>query len=56
MKELTRGRRVTAERIAEFVAGLDLEPAVQERLAALTPATYTGLAERLVAHLDDGGR
>jgi adenylosuccinate lyase len=56
VKELTRGRRVTAERLAEFVRGLDLEPGAQERLAALTPATYTGLAERLVAHLDDGGR
>ena len=56
VKDLTRGRRVTAARLAEFVRGLDLEPAVQERLAALTPATYTGLAEGLVAHLDDGGR
>jgi adenylosuccinate lyase len=53
VKELTRGRRVTAERLAEFVASLDLEPAVRDRLAALTPATYTGLAERLVRHLDD---
>jgi len=53
VKELTRGRRVTAEHLQAFVRGLDLEPAVQERLAALTPATYTGLAARLVDHLAD---
>jgi adenylosuccinate lyase len=53
VKELTRGRRVTAEQLAAFVRGLGLDPVVQERLATLTPATYTGLAERLVDHLDD---
>ena len=26
---------------------------VEGRLLALTPAAYTGLAEQLVAHLDD---
>jgi adenylosuccinate lyase len=51
VKALTRGKRVTAERMVEFVAGLGLDPAVTERLAALTPATYTGLAERLVDHV-----
>jgi adenylosuccinate lyase len=51
VKDLTRGKRVTAERMAEFVAGLGLDPAAAERLAALTPATYTGLAERLVDHV-----
>ncbi|MCU1474205.1 adenylosuccinate lyase [Amnibacterium sp.] len=53
VKELTRGRRVSAADLAAFVRGLDLEPAVRDRLAALTPATYTGLAERLVDHLGD---
>ena len=51
VKALTRGRRVTAERMAEFVAGLGLDAAATERLAALTPATYTGLAERQVEHI-----
>ncbi len=30
----------------------DLAPADRERLLALTPATYTGLAARLVDELD----
>jgi adenylosuccinate lyase len=51
VKALTRGKRVTAERMAEFVAGLGLDDAATARLAALTPATYTGLAERLVDHV-----
>ncbi|PJI93689.1 adenylosuccinate lyase [Luteimicrobium subarcticum] len=48
LKELTRGRRVDAEGLREFVAGLGLPDADAERLANLTPATYTGLAEQLV--------
>jgi adenylosuccinate lyase len=53
LKELTRGRRVTPERLEAFVAGLDLPDDAKGRLRRLTPATYTGLAERLVAHLDE---
>lgn len=48
LKELTRGQRVDAARMREFVAGLGLPDDVAERLQALTPAAYTGLAERLV--------
>ena len=47
LKELTRGRRVTAQIMKEFVEGLDLPEADKSRLAALTPAAYTGIAERL---------
>ena len=47
LKELTRGHRVTLAEIREFVAGLDIGDAAKERLLALTPETYTGLAERL---------
>ena len=47
LKELTRGRRVTAEDLAEFVRGLDIGDEAKQRLLALTPATYTGLAEQL---------
>src|SRR5699024_5397349 len=53
LKELTRGRRVDAEGMRGLVAGLGLPRDVEERLLALTPATYTGLAASLVAHLDD---
>ncbi|WP_159502499.1 adenylosuccinate lyase [Microbacterium sp. 18062] len=48
LKELTRGRRVGAAELAEFVRGLDIGDAAKERLLALTPATYVGLAEDLV--------
>ncbi|KLN35746.1 adenylosuccinate lyase [Cellulosimicrobium funkei] len=53
LKDLTRGQRVDAARLREFVAGLGLPDDVAQRLANLTPATYTGLASRLVtAYLD----
>jgi adenylosuccinate lyase len=47
LKALTRGQAVTAERLHEFVAGLDIPDGEKQRLLDLTPATYTGLAERL---------
>lgn len=51
LKELTRGRRVGASELAEFVRGLDIGDAAKERLLALTPATYTGLAAAVVDEL-----
>jgi adenylosuccinate lyase len=51
VKALTRGKRVTAQRMREFVGELDLDDAAAIRLGALTPATYTGLAEALVEHV-----
>ncbi len=48
LKDLTRGQRVDGARMREFVAGLGLPDDVAARLAALTPDTYTGLAEQLV--------
>src|SRR5262249_3573056 len=56
VSELTRGGRVDAAAIREFVRGLDLPDEVRDRLAALTPAGYTGLAARLVDLLEDGAR
>ncbi|MDO5314346.1 MAG: adenylosuccinate lyase, partial [bacterium] len=47
LKELTRGRRVTAETMKEFVSGLDLPEADKARLLEMTPASYVGLAEKL---------
>ncbi|GMA21212.1 adenylosuccinate lyase [Arsenicicoccus piscis] len=52
LKELTRGRRIGQAELVEFVRGLGLPAEVEERLAALTPQTYTGVADRLVDHLD----
>ena len=47
LKELTRGRRVTAEIMREFIKGLDLPKADKARLMKLTPSSYTGIAEKL---------
>ncbi|MFT4030343.1 MAG: adenylosuccinate lyase [Protaetiibacter sp.] len=52
LKELTRGRRATAADLAEFIRGLDIGDAAKQRLLALTPASYTGLASGLVDYLD----
>ncbi|WP_101652978.1 adenylosuccinate lyase [Brevibacterium ihuae] len=47
LKELTRGHRVGRTELEEFVRSLGLPEAETERLAALSPATYTGLAADL---------
>ena len=47
LKALTRGRRIDAEAVARFVEGLAIPEAEKQRLRALTPATYLGLAARL---------
>jgi adenylosuccinate lyase len=54
LKELTRGRRIDAASLREFVRGLGLPADAEKRLLELTPATYTGLASTLVDHLADG--
>jgi adenylosuccinate lyase len=53
LKELTRGKKVDGPAMREFIRGLGLPDDVEARLLALEPATYTGLAEQLVHHLDD---
>ena len=52
LKELTRGAGITQAGIQAFIEKLDLPDADKQRLLALTPATYTGLAEQLVRHID----
>ncbi len=47
LKELTRGRRVNAEIMRDFVAALPLPEEDRARLMKLTPAAYTGLAAKL---------
>ncbi|MAL07948.1 MAG: adenylosuccinate lyase, partial [Microbacterium sp.] len=48
LKDLTRGRRVGASDLADFVSQLDISDAAKQRLLTLTPATYTGIASELV--------
>jgi len=47
LKALTRGRRVNAAAVAEFVDGLPLPEAEKRLLRELTPASYLGLAAQL---------
>jgi adenylosuccinate lyase len=51
LKDLTRGHRVDAARMREFVQGLGLSADAEARLLALTPGRYTGIADKLVDHL-----
>jgi adenylosuccinate lyase len=53
LKALTRGATVNAETVRAFVADLGLPEPDRTRLLALTPATYVGLAPRLVRHAAD---
>jgi adenylosuccinate lyase len=48
LKELTRGRRIDAAAMRTFVGGLGLPADAEQRLLALTPGGYVGLADRLV--------
>lgn len=48
LKELTRGKRVGGEELAAFVSGLEIGDEAKQRLLALTPAGYIGLAAELV--------
>ncbi|HET6396640.1 MAG TPA: adenylosuccinate lyase, partial [Pseudoxanthomonas sp.] len=51
LKALTRGQGIDAEAMRGFIASLDLPEDARARLAALTPAGYTGLAEKLAREL-----
>jgi adenylosuccinate lyase len=52
LKALTRGRVLTREDLQHFVREIDLPAEARQRLLALTPATYTGLAARLSSMLE----
>ena len=54
LKDLTRGAGISRDAIQEFVRGLEIPSADKERLLALTPRTYVGLAPRLVDHVLPG--
>lgn len=52
VKKLTRGRRATIEDLHNLFDDLEVDEATRGRLKALTPASYTGLAERLAGDDD----
>ena len=47
LKALTRGRRMDAESLREFIRDLDIPNEDKARLLAMTPATYIGVAAQL---------
>jgi adenylosuccinate lyase len=51
LKELTRGRRISAEDMQAFVVSLAIPEDAKQRLLALTPRDYTGYAETLAKRL-----
>ena len=54
LKALTRGQEIDAAALRRFVDGLELPADVKRELAALTPATYIGLAAQLARRFAEG--
>ncbi len=52
LKELTRGQVIDATTIRTFIKQLDLAEEDKQRLLTMTPATYIGMAKRIVDFLD----
>jgi adenylosuccinate lyase len=47
LKDLTRGKRLTREDLANFILKLDIEQAAKDRLLVLSPKDYIGLSIKL---------
>jgi adenylosuccinate lyase len=47
LKEVTRGKTVTAEALHQLIRSLDIPAAEKDRLLAMTPASYVGMAASL---------
>jgi adenylosuccinate lyase len=47
LKDLSRGKRLTREDLADFVLKLDIPQASKDRLLSLSPKDYAGLAKKL---------
>jgi adenylosuccinate lyase len=51
LKELTRGKRIDGEQLAQFIDNLELPAEVKVELKKMTPANYIGRAEAFVDEL-----
>ena len=51
LKALTRGQGITRDSMRAFIDSLALPADAKQRLLALTPATYTGLADKLAGSI-----
>jgi adenylosuccinate lyase len=47
LKSLTRGQRINAASLREFIGGLSIPDAAKTELLKLSPGSYTGIAQRL---------
>jgi len=47
LKELTRGQRITSQRLQQFIEKLEIPAEAKAELLKLTPRDYTGYAEQL---------
>jgi adenylosuccinate lyase len=47
LKEVTRGKTVRAEDLHALIRGLDIPAAERDRLLAMTPGSYVGMAAEL---------
>ena len=56
LKALTRGQRLTAEILHQFISTLEIPETAKQRLLSLTPGTYTGYAPSLAQNIDKGTR
>ena len=51
LKDLSRGKRLTREELANFILKLDIEQAAKDRLLVLSPKDYIGLAAKMAKEL-----
>ena len=51
LKELTRGKGISQTALREFIQGLAIPQDAKDRLLAMTPATYIGLAAQLAKEI-----
>ena len=56
LKALTRGQRLTAEILHQFISTLEIPETAKQRLLSLTPGTYTGYAPSLAQNIYKGTR
>ncbi|MCX6495511.1 MAG: adenylosuccinate lyase [Actinobacteria bacterium] len=52
LKEMTRGKKLSAQGMRDFIDTLDISDDAKTRLTALSPAHYAGLADALVRYID----
>jgi adenylosuccinate lyase len=52
LKALTRGKTITRAAIQDFIQTLEVPQAERDRLLAMTPASYTGLAASLAKRIE----